>query len=75
MTNVIKMPLQPFEHVTLWTDDGARLTPRPPPPTMCLSMTAGPRIQETFARSPLSGRPVGRDALALGILDLLLLAR
>ncbi len=42
---------------------------------MCLTMTAGTRIQETFARSPLSGRPVGRDPLALGILDLLLLAR
>ena len=55
--------------------DGARLTPRARPRTMCLTMTAGTRIQETFARSPLSGRPVGRDPLALGILDLLLLAR
>jgi len=55
--------------------NGARLTRRAQRPTMCLTMTAGTRIQETFARSPLSGRPVGRDPLALGILDLLLLAR
>jgi hypothetical protein len=42
---------------------------------MCLTVKAGLRTQETLARSPLSGRPVGRTPLALGILDLLLLAR
>jgi hypothetical protein len=42
---------------------------------MCATMSSRTRTQEGFARSSLSGRPVGRESLHSILLGLLLLAR